>query len=93
MDGRQGSRPSTSATVMPGRGRKPRGQRSRLGLLESLGYAAETADDGIAAMDVLARSRFDAVLMDVQMPRMDGYAATREIRITRATATGSLSSR
>ncbi|GEP40153.1 hypothetical protein NPS01_38160 [Nocardioides psychrotolerans] len=50
------------------------------GLLESLGYTVELADDGIAALEVLGRRSFDVVLMDVQMPRMDGYAATRALR-------------
>jgi PAS domain S-box-containing protein len=50
------------------------------GLLEAMGYAVEVAGDGVVALEVLARSRFDAVLMDVQMPTMDGYAATRVLR-------------
>lgn len=50
------------------------------GLLESMGYTVELADDGLAALEVLARRAFDVVLMDVQMPRMDGYAATRALR-------------
>ncbi|WP_296604833.1 response regulator [Nocardioides sp.] len=50
------------------------------GLLEALGYRTRIADDGAAALTALAEEPFDAVLMDVQMPLMDGYAATRAIR-------------
>ncbi|MDN4175563.1 response regulator [Nocardioides sp. SOB77] len=50
------------------------------GLLESMGYQVLTAEDGVEALGVLAEESVDAVLMDVQMPRMDGYAATRELR-------------
>lgn len=50
------------------------------GLLEALGYHVDVADDGLAALEVLAGGGYDLVLMDVQMPRRDGYAATRAIR-------------
>ncbi len=50
------------------------------GILEFLGYTADVADDGAAALELLERNSYDAVLMDCQMPVMDGYDATRELR-------------
>ena len=49
-------------------------------LLESAGLAVELAENGQVALDKLALASFDVVLMDVQMPVMDGICATREIR-------------
>jgi CheY-like chemotaxis protein len=49
-------------------------------MLESLGAAVETANDGAEGVEVAGRDAFDLILMDVQMPVMDGVAATRAIR-------------
>jgi PAS domain S-box-containing protein len=58
----------------------PVNQLVALGILETLGYAADTADDGVEAVAAWKQGGYAGVLMDVQMPRMDGYAATRTIR-------------
>ena len=55
-------------------------RRVALGLLDSRGHQAVVAMNGQEAVDTLAVQEFDVVLMDMQMPIMDGYEATAEIR-------------
>ena len=49
-------------------------------MLEKAGLSPVTASDGVEAMEVLRGEQFDVVLMDCQMPRMDGYETTEAIR-------------
>ncbi len=51
-----------------------------LGMLEVLGCQPDTACNGEEALEAIARKRYDVVLMDCQMPVMDGYEATRRHR-------------
>jgi two-component system sensor histidine kinase/response regulator len=49
-------------------------------ILAKLGYEVAVAGNGIEALQSMDEAAYDAVLMDCQMPEMDGYAATRELR-------------
>jgi len=49
-------------------------------LLEQRGLAVDVAGDGREALELFAANRYDAIFMDCQMPELDGYDATREIR-------------
>jgi len=55
-------------------------QKVALHQLQRLGYQAQAVDNGRAALDALQRNNFDVVFMDCQMPELDGYGATRELR-------------
>ena len=55
-------------------------QKVAIKMLTRMGYAADIADNGLIALEMLRKQVYDAILMDIQMPEMDGITATKTIR-------------
>jgi signal transduction histidine kinase/ligand-binding sensor domain-containing protein/CheY-like chemotaxis protein len=84
IDAAPGASPKTAEPVRPLRvllaEDNPVNQKLATRILQAAGHTVVCAPDGQAAVEAMQDTTFDIVLMDVQMPRMDGFEATQEIR-------------
>jgi CheY-like chemotaxis protein len=62
-------------------------QKLQVALLTKLGCSVQVAADGREALEAISQTQFDLIFMDCHMPTMDGYEATKEIRLREAGAT------
>jgi CheY-like chemotaxis protein len=85
-DARTGDTPSTGDRPAPRNGHvllvedNEINQTVAVGFLTRLGFTADIAGNGREALSMMSGTHYDAVLMDCQMPVMDGYTATAELR-------------
>ena len=54
-------------------------------MLQPLGFSTEEAEDGVVAMEMISREKPDLVLLDLMMPRMNGFEVLRRLRADEAT--------